>query len=197
MNLKPIFSKLGKMIVCSLLVFTLFVSNAAPSQAAQLTINKIEAETVSLGFPSPSGWLGSIAAIAGKVGGVGKGTPGPIGTVSSVIQYFPDAVKFATDLSQNSPDELYLKKDGGKRFWPPVSKYTNLYPGRSKALSPNLKVDFGSSVKIGFWEYDTVSSDDDLGTLTVTASEAGQGVKSAVVSNPSEGNLYYVEYEVR
>lgn len=208
-NLKPIFSKLGKMIVCSLLVFTLFVSNAAPSQASQLTINQIKAEAVSLGFRSTNGWLHCIEAIVRRVGVLGRGIPGTIDTVSNVILDVPvelGCIPIISPPLMYFPDQLYLTKDGGFRIWPADSQYQDLYPLKrdskgqivtSNALFPNLKVDFNSSAKINFWGYDLIGSDDDLGTINVTDSEAGQGVKSAVVSNPSEGNLYYVEYEVK
>jgi hypothetical protein len=65
----------------------------------------------------------------------------------------------------------------------------------------DVSLNFSGQVKITFWEKDNFggffdSADDDLGSFYVSESDVGKGPQWHFVTNPDEGDLYVVVYEV-
>ena len=180
-----------------LLIFGAILTSGSPSQAAQLIIRAIECKSVSTGI-SP-GVLNAIfkplAAVTQAL--ISTALPGDLSEASKLIAAIPDVAQAIDSAGGGDPDDLYLSLSNQPKrdlaVWPAPGKDYDISKGQ--VVRPNLKLDFSNVIDVNFWEYDSGSGDDFLGRLTVNESEAG-GVKTKIVYNPDEGNIYVVEYEV-
>ena len=146
----------------------------------------------------------NVIAGAAKVGAASAPFLGPVGgavgaaltAASELILAIPGLIA-AIDAAGDSPDQLYLSlsndPDASQRIWPLPSENYEIRSGQ--IVRPNLIIPFTNVIDITFWEYDSGSSDDFLGRLTVDTSHAG-GVRYQLVARPSEGNIYVVAYSV-
>jgi hypothetical protein len=181
----------------TLLIFGAILTSGSPSQAAQLIIRAIECKSVSTGI-SP-GVLNAIfkplAAVTQAL--ISTALPGDLSEASKLIAAIPDMAQAIDSSGGGDPDDLYLSlSNQAKRdlaIWPAPGKDYDISKGQ--VVRPNLTLNFSNVIDVNFWEYDSGSGDDFLGRLTVNESEAG-GVKTKIVYNPDEGNIYVVEYEV-
>lgn len=192
--MKPNF--IGKSLV-TLLIFGAILTSGSPSQAAQLIIRAIECKSVSTGI-SP-GVLNAIfkplAAVTQAL--ISTALPGDLSEASKLISAIPDVAQAIDSAGGGDPDDLYLSLSNEPKrdlaIWPAPGKDYDISKGQ--VVRPNLTLNFSNVIDVNFWEYDSGSKDDFLGRLTVNESEAG-GVKTKIVYNPDEGNIYVVEYEV-
>lgn len=181
----------------TLLIFGAILTSGSPSQAAQLIIRAIECKSVSTGI-SP-GILNAIfkplAAVTQAL--ISTALPGDLSEASKLIAAIPDVAQAIDSSGGGDPDDLYLSLSNQPKrdlaVWPAPGKDYDISKGQ--VVRPNLKLNFSNVIDVNFWEYDSGSGDDFLGRLTVNESEAG-GVKTKIVYNPDEGNIYVVEYEV-
>ena len=181
----------------TLLIFGAILTSGSPSQAAQLIIRAIECKSVSTGI-SP-GVLNAIfkplAAVTQAL--ISTALPGDLSEASKLIAAIPDVAQAIDSSGGGDPDNLYLSLSNQPKrdlaVWPAPGKHYDISKGQ--VVRPNLKHNFSNVIDVNFWEYDSGSKDDFLGRLTVNESEAG-GVKTKIVYNPDEGNIYVVEYEV-
>lgn len=178
---------------------------------ATLKITNIKCEKPSSGVDS--GLVGTLSGIAGgAVGVVGAaatvGTAGAAGPVAfaaagAVISQTPALVN-AISGWRGDPDNLFLSTSSSSsnaqahKIWPSES-HKDMNAGNE--IQPNVSLDFSGQVKITFWEKDNFggwfdSADDDLGNFYVSESDVGKGLQWRFVSNPDEGDLYTVVYEV-
>jgi hypothetical protein len=128
----------------------------------------------------------------GKIGAAVGAALAAAGTLSGAVGDLIAAIDRAGDY----PDQLYLSLSNSERvnkIWPASQSYYEILGGQ--IVRPNLIIPFTDAIDINFWEYDTGSSDDFLGRLTVDTSHTG-GVRYQVVARPSEGNVYVVVYSV-
>ncbi|MFN6569542.1 tectonin domain-containing protein [Dendronalium sp. ChiSLP03b] len=181
----------------TLLIFAAILTSANPSQAAQLIIRAIECKSVSTGISA-----GVLNAIFQPLAAVSKvlistALPGDLSEASKVIAEIPDVAQAIDSSGGGDPDDLYLSLSNQPKrdlaIWPARGQDYDIRKGQ--IVRPNLKLDFSNAIDVNFWEYDSGSGDDFLGRLSVNESEAG-GVKTKIVYNPDEGNVYVVEYEV-
>ena len=153
--------------------------DAAAVQAVVDTVkNAADVGAASASFFGPTGLAVGAALQAAK--GLISGVPGLIGALDKTGDY---------------PDQLYLSFSNQEReakIWPQGNYYAI---NGGQIVRPNLRVPFSNVVDVNFWEYDTGSSDDFLGRLTVDTSHAG-GVRYQIVARPSEGNVYVIAYSV-
>ncbi|QSJ19681.1 hypothetical protein JYQ62_13770 [Nostoc sp. UHCC 0702] len=181
----------------TLLIFAAVLTSATSSQAAQLIIRAIECKSVSTGIDA--GVLNAIFTPLATVTKVLISTalPGDLSEASKAIAAIPDVAQAIDSAGGGDPDDLYLSLSNQPKrdlaIWPAPGKDYDISKGQ--VVRPNLKIDFSNVIDVNFWEYDSGSGDDFLGRLTVNESEAG-GVKTKIVYNPDEGNIYVVEYEV-
>jgi len=113
----------------------------------------------------------------------------PLGAVANLIA--------AIDRAQANPDDLYITK-GAKgnenAIWPGPGRNELTY--RDQTKTPNVAVPFYGSQNISLWDYDSGSSDDLLGSITMKEEERGLGVLAKVAFSVQEGSVYYVFYRV-
>ncbi|MEZ4380840.1 MAG: RICIN domain-containing protein [Nannocystaceae bacterium] len=95
----------------------------------------------------------------------------------------------------SDPDQLYLRKGGGK-IWP-SGTYKEV--ARGETVTASVVTDFGADgVWVDLMEYDSGSGDDKLGTIYLpTAGHeidvgAGASYETFPVGNPDEGSVYMV-----
>jgi hypothetical protein len=115
----------------------------------------------------------------------------------ATIRSLPGIVA-AIDEARSDPDDLYITTDtvGGRdnAIWPGPGSNTEMQAGQS--VAPHITVDFSDSLNISLWDYDSVSDDDLLGSVTIFESEQGQGQQVKLASSTVEGSYYYVMYSV-
>lgn len=139
------------------------------------------------------------AAAANAVGTSDPAVSAGLNAATSVLRRVP-AVAAAIDAARQDPDQLYLTRGNaegrGNRIWPYGKQHERILNGQSAQFN-NLNLPLGPihRLNIGFWEYDSGSGDDYLGTLTIDPSSP-VGRKVQLVTNPVEGALYLVDYEV-
>ncbi|MBP1845889.1 hypothetical protein J2046_004163 [Rhizobium petrolearium] len=107
------------------------------------------------------------------------------------------AVIAAIDTARDDPDNLFMtfgSDDISEAFWPGAGQYTDLQAGMSAEILLDFSVDYSQNVSL--WDYDNPSGNDHMGSVTLYASEAGQGEKAKLAKNEVEGSAYYVLYEV-
>lgn len=104
----------------------------------------------------------------------------------------------AIDSARSDPDELYLTVDtaGGldNAIWPGGGTTIDIQAGQSR--TPHVKVSVDYSLNISLWDYDSVSDDDLLGSITMFESERGQGEIAKLAKSDVENSYYYVTYRV-
>ncbi|GAA4452237.1 hypothetical protein [Phytohabitans houttuyneae] len=136
-------------------------------------------------------------ALAGLVGAIGIGELGGL-SLSEFVKRGPGVVE-AIDTARSDPDQLYLTTDtsGGleKAVWPQGGGTVEMQAGQS--VAPGLSLPVTSSQSVSLWEYDTVSGDDLLGSVTIMESEAGAGEIAKLAKSEVESSFYYVTYSVQ
>lgn len=65
-----------------------------------------------------------------------------------------------------------------------------------QSASPDLTIDFDHSQNLSLWDYDDVSRDDHLGSITIEAAEVDEGDTGRLAHSRVEGSLYYMVYRV-
>jgi len=115
----------------------------------------------------------------------------------AAIQALPGVVG-AIDTARADPDDLYVttNTNGGREnaVWPGSGRDVQMQAGQSE--SPGITVEFSGSQNISLWDYDSVSDDDLLGSVTILESEQGQGEITKLARSTVEGSGYYVVYTV-
>lgn len=97
----------------------------------------------------------------------------------------PKRAVFASAVN-TSPDDLYITANGNK-IWPPDAKYLET---RRERREVNLQVPLDATISL--WDWDRLSSDDELGQFTFNSSSENGFY---CLGNPKEGSLYYLEVE--
>ena len=122
-----------------------------------------------------------VQAIAGA-GGAFVGASG--GESASLID------SIANTIPQKFPDELYIKVDGVK-VWP-SGKYQDIKAGQKIDLNLASR-NFRNEAKVVLFDYDTVSSDDNLGEQTFKPdSQSGE----YMLYNKENGSVYFLNVSV-
>jgi len=156
-------------------------------------VDEAAAQAVSQAFQSAAA-VG--AASAPFLGPIGEAVTAALQGASLIVSTIVD-LSAALDRAGDYPDQLYLSlsNDPGtsQRIWPESYPTYNIRGGQIVRL--NLIIPFSDVIDVNFWEYDSGSSDDFLGRLTVDASHVG-GVRYQAVVRPSEGNIYVIAYSV-
>jgi hypothetical protein len=113
------------------------------------------------------------------------------------IRALPGVIE-AIDAVRADPDDLYVttNTEGGRdnAIWPGPGRNGSMRAGQS--VAPNISVDFADSQNISLWDYDSVSRDDLLGSITIFESERGPGEMARVARSAVEGSCYYIIYSV-
>jgi hypothetical protein len=145
------------------------------------------------------GIFGAIGAVAGGAGAIAGATVtgglliaatgiaavGGAGAGVQVIEgldYF-----FAGD------DDLYIKVDG-KKIWPSSGNSVKISSQQTKQIGYSFQMPKNSTT-IELWEYDTISSDDKLGYLTIPESH-NAGYFTYLISNSDEGSIYEINIQI-
>lgn len=118
------------------------------------------------------------------------------GPLLEAVKALP-AVIAAIDTARDDPDNLFMtfgSDDIGQAFWPGAGQYTDLQASMSAEILLDFTIDYSQNVSL--WDYDNPSGNDHMGSVTLYASEAGQGEKAKLAKNDVEGSAYYVFYEV-
>lgn len=172
---------------------------------AQLVIEAIECKSPCSGIDAEvieqaSGVLSEAMKAGAGVAGTVKGyeTVGEaLKAASAVLAKAPGLIA-AIDKASNSPDELYLNlsnQPGENKLWPFDKKYEKINKGQ--IVRPEFCLSFSQAIDINLWEYDSVSSDDFIGRLTIDASKTEAGkFYSQIIESKEEGALYVVAYSV-
>ncbi|MFB7335708.1 hypothetical protein ACFC00_29350 [Streptomyces adustus] len=134
----------------------------------------------------------ALGALAGTI---------PLSSIGNSLQEFlssvPQAVS-AIDASRGDPDNLYIttttEGNVDQALWPGGGSAGSVESGQTQPLGITVPVDFAQNLSL--WDYDSVSSDDLLGSIRIEESELGQGPIAKLASSPIEGSVYYVTYEV-
>jgi hypothetical protein len=104
----------------------------------------------------------------------------------------------AVDTSRSDPDDLYITLgtvgDRGQAIWPGPGTCTEVQSAQS--FDMNQSYEFADSMNLSLWDYDDVSDDDLLGSITIYAGESGQGDQTKLAKSEIEGSAYYVTYRV-
>lgn len=129
--------------------------------------------------------------------------PGEFGGLAVVdaIKAIPGVIA-AIDAARSDPDQLYVtaNTNGGRgsAIWPAPGEDVEMQGGQSKEL--DISLEFNSSQNLSLWDADTggvFGSDDDLlGSVTMYASEQGEGEIVKKAQSAVEGSCYYVAYRV-
>jgi hypothetical protein len=117
-------------------------------------------------------------------------------TISNVLSAVPGVIG-VIDAARSDPDDCYITAgtvgDRDQAIWPAPGSSTPMRAGQSEA--PNITLSFEGTQNISLWDYDSVSRDDLLGSITASADEIGQEMMKPAVSQV-EGSVYYVQYAV-
>lgn len=65
-----------------------------------------------------------------------------------------------------------------------------------QSVAPGFQVEFVTTQNVSLFDYDSVSRDDHLGSITIPANEQGQGPQARLASSSVEGSVYYIIYRV-
>ncbi|MCT7978957.1 hypothetical protein [Laspinema olomoucense] len=158
------------------------VNSGLVQQAAGLSSAVSAAAGVVLGnVPNPKAQLVAQALNAG----------------SAVLEKIPGLVD-AIGKAGNYPDQLYMTFSNqpgiGKRFWPQPGKFYEIYAGQIIRFD-ELRYSLTQPIDISLWEYDTISSDDQLGSFAIEQDTA-PGAYVVTVTSASEASIYLVAYTV-
>lgn len=158
------------------------VNSELVNKAASLSSDVSAAAAKVLGkTPNPKAQLVGQALEAGAT--VLKGIPGLVDAIGKAGNY---------------PDQLYLtftnQPGVTKRFWPQPGKFYEIYAGQIVRFD-EARYPLTQPIDISLWEYDYVSSDDQLGSFAIEKdTEPGTYVKT--VTSASEASIYLVAYTV-
>jgi hypothetical protein len=123
--------------------------------------------------------------------------PSELSVVIDGLKAIPDVLA-AIDTARSDPDDLYVTTgtsgDRDLAIWPGPGQDVEMQPDQS--VAPNIAVDFETSQNFSLFDHDTISDDDHLGSITVFASEQGQGEIGKRASSAVEGSAYYIMYRV-
>ena len=122
------------------------------------------------------------------------GSVDPQVAVSSVI-----GLVEILDQVRSDPDDLYVTTSTagglGGAVWPSDGSVNPMQQGQS--VFPNISIEipaFGQNISL--WDYDSVSADDLLASISVFEKDQGNGVISKLGRSQIEGSVYYVTYQV-
>ena len=186
------------LFLATVIFLTSIFAGPASAHAATLKLNSVRAGTVSTGVDSRiTNVIGEIIkkateyglpVAAGAIGGSGGAFVGAAG--GQVASLAADKIgSIASSIGQKLPDELYIKVNGEK-VWP-GGKYQDIKTGQQTDL--NVTRNFTNEAKVVLWEYDTVSSDDNLGEQTFKPdSKSGE----YMLYNTEEGSAYFLNVSV-
>lgn len=160
---------------------------------------------VSVKCVKPSSGINDVArGIFGAIGGVAGGAAAVAGaSVTGGLLIASTGVAAAGGASSGvaviegldhffaGADDLYIKVKGSK-VWP-SGKYKDINSQQTKDVE--YSVPLTSKVTIELMEYDTISSDDKLGDLTVPP-EHQVGYFTYLVQNQDEGSLYELNIRI-
>ena len=97
-------------------------------------------------------------------------------------------------LSEESDgDEVYLKSNGQK-IWPVDAKYSATKE-ESTSINLDLNIQKGDTMDIELWDYDLLSANDHLGSLTIHA-EAHGHYTNDFIKRGKDQSKYGLEWEV-
>ncbi|WP_051755135.1 hypothetical protein [Kitasatospora purpeofusca] len=120
-----------------------------------------------------------------------------LGSLESVVRGIPSAVQMI-DTARSDPDDLYITTDtaGGldHSIWPGGEQTTSIQAGQSAQPGIDVPVSFAQNVSL--WDFDSVSSDDLLGSVQIREDEQGRGNIAKLAKSDVEGSVYYVTYAV-
>lgn len=127
--------------------------------------------------------------------------PGELGDQPiEAIRSLP-GVLAAIDAARSDPDNLYVTAvpNAGREnaIWPPPDVEVEMQAGQS--VAPDIRIEFDASQNISRFDEDPgiISSDDDLlGSITIFASEQGQGLTARLAASRVEQSVYYIFYRV-
>lgn len=158
---------------------------------ANATIHEILCLTQATGVDGP--------AFTGLAGLAARFVPEEFGNVGLTdgIRALPQVV-VAIDTVRDDPDDLFLtlgtQSDVGERAWPTDTETMPMRAGQS--VAPQLSLSFGFSQNVSLFDFDSVSANDLLGSVTIQANESGQGLIAKKAFSTVEGSVYYVIYSV-
>jgi hypothetical protein len=104
----------------------------------------------------------------------------------------------AIDSARSDPDNLYLTTDTagglGNSIWPTDRPTLDIQADQS--VSPGIQVPVAFSQSLSLWDFDTISADDLLGSITFFESEQGAGELAKLAKSDVESSYYFVTYRV-
>ena len=148
-----------------------------------------------------------IAAAGALIAGAG----GTEKAFAAAITGLPDLIS-AIDKSSDTPDDLYLtlssSPDDDAAFWPAPGEDSDEV--RTEAPHPTQGIrsvvpyvmglqggSGGREITVNFFDWDSPSADDHLGSVTFHISDAGEGPQNTVMLGAKHGGVIYtLEYDV-
>lgn len=113
------------------------------------------------------------------------------------VRALPGIVE-AIDAARGDPDNLYLtlgtSPGRDAALWPAAGQDMEFRPDQSAVA--NVSIEFDHTQNVSLWDYDSVSRDDHLGSITIEEAEQGEGEIGRLAHSRVEGSLYYITYEV-
>ena len=132
--------------------------------------------------------LSGLAPVLGQLAG---------SSVESLVRGLP-GVAGAMDSARSDPDNLFITTDTSgdlnSSIWPPGNTTVDMQAGQSKA--PGIVIPVSFSENISLWDFDSVSDNDLLGSITIFESEQGAGEIAKLAKSEVESSYYYVTYRV-
>jgi hypothetical protein len=120
--------------------------------------------------------------------------------VAQAIAAVPGLVQ-AIDAARSDPDNLFVttstEADLDNAIWPldENDEPTTVDLQAGQSVSPQTTVEFEFSQNISLWDFDDVSDNDLLGSVTMLESEQGS-VLTKLASSQVEASAYYITYSV-
>lgn len=123
--------------------------------------------------------------------------PSELDSVIEALKALPSVLE-AIDAARSDPDNLYITgqttADRDRALWPAPGVDVDMRPDQS--VEPNVTLNFTHSQNLSLFDHDTVSADDHLGSIMMSASEQGAGEIARLASSSVEGSVYYIIYRV-
>jgi hypothetical protein len=123
--------------------------------------------------------------------------PSELDGAVEAIKALPGVIE-AIDAARSDPGNLYITAqttaDRNRALWPAPGVDVDMLPDQS--VEPNLTLDFTHTQNLSLFDHDTVSADDHLGSIMISASEQGSGEIARLASSSVEGSVYYIIYRV-
>ncbi|MEU4576336.1 hypothetical protein [Nonomuraea sp. NPDC023979] len=120
------------------------------------------------------------------------------GSLADFVKGLPNVVN-AIDSARSDPDNLFVTTttsgDLDDSIWPPDHTTVDMQADQTQAPGVDVPVEFSQNISL--WDFDDVSDNDLLGSITVLESEAGAGSIAKLAKSETETSYYYVTYEVR